>query len=312
MHIKFRLMEENTGGTGSTAGAPPAGAPPAGGAGSAAAGGAGSAAGGAWYDSFQDQGAKDWLKSYGDAYPNPEAVAIKALNLEKFVGAEKAGRGVIAPKPDAKPEEWQEFYKKVGGVPPDPTGYKLPATLKPEIATALKDDPMVAAFREHAHKIGMPQMHFESALEWYVNQGTTSEEAEIANLSAAAEKDMSDLRQEWRGVEYDKNIEMGRRAAKEFIPHESESELQETLLKMEGALGTKQLLKLWASIGSAMGEHKFEGGEGHGAVGSMTPEMARIRIAALKQDSGFSAKLGSGDAESRAEWDKLHKIAYPG
>lgn len=307
MNIKSRLMAEAPAGeapTGGTGGTPPpdGGAPPSGGAPPA----------GAWYDSFQDQGVKDWLKSYGEAYPNPEAVATKALNLEKFVGAEKSGRGVIAPKSDAPPEEWQEFYKKVGGVPADPTGYKLPSNLKPEMATALSNDPMVTAFKEHAYKTGMPPMHFESALEWYVNHTTAMEEADVSQLSGAAEKDMNDLKQEWRGVEYDKNVEMGRRAAKEFIPHGTDAELQETLAKMEGAIGTKGLLKLWAKIGGAMGEHGFVGGEGGGGQGGgVSPESARIQIAALKKDSGFAAKLASGDATSRAEWDKLHKIAYP-
>lgn len=297
MNIKSRLMEEVSGDGTPTGGSttPAEGTPPP----------------AAWYDSFQDQGVKDWLKSYGEAYPNPEAVATKALNLEKFVGAEKSARGVIAPKADAPPEEWQRFYKKVGGVPPESAGYKLPGSLKPEMAAALAADPMVTAFKEHAHKTGMPPMFFESALEWYVGHTTGLEETEVNQLSGAAEKDMDDLRQEWRGVEYDKNVEMGRRAAKEFIPHESEDEFKQTLAKMEGALGTKGLLKLWAKIGGAMGEHGFIDGEGHGGLEGVTPESARIRIAALKKDSGFASKLAAGDSESRAEWDKLHKIAYP-
>ena len=116
------------------------------------AGGEGGGASGAWYDSFQDVGVKDWLKSYNDAYPNPEAVAQKAYNLERFVGAEKSGRGVITPKKDAPAQEWQEFYRKVGGVPEKPDGYKLPE----EFAS----DAMAANFREYAHKNAMPPMFF--------------------------------------------------------------------------------------------------------------------------------------------------------
>lgn len=264
-----------------------------------------------WYDSFQDPTTKEWLGAYGDAYPNAEAVATKALNLEKFIGAEKAGRGVIAPKADAKPEEWQEFYRKVGGVPENPDGYKLPATIDTTTAAALSADPMIAAFKEHALKSGMPPMFFESAVEWYVNTAQGKEQGMIDDFSAKAEQDIADLHAEWKGVEFDKNTELGRRASKQFIPHENQAEFEDKLTRIEGALGTKETLKLFASIGAAMGEHGFEGGDGDGGMsGGMSPASARVRISQLKSDSAFAAKLASGDTAARTEWDTLHKIGY--
>lgn len=295
---KPRLMEEtpgDNGGGGGGGGTPP---PPSGGA--------------AWYDSFQDQGTKEWLKAYGQAYPNPEAVATKAYNLEKFVGAEKAGRGVVMPKADAPPEEWQSFYKKVGGVPEKPDGYELPKGIDSNMATTLSTDPMVAAFREHAHKSGMPPMFFQSAMEWYVNTAMSKEQGMVEEFSAKAEQDILDLKNEWRGVDFDKKTELGRRAAQQFIPHANESEFEDKITRIEGALGTKETLKLFASIGEALGEHGFEGGEGNGNIGGMSPEVARIRISQLKSDSAFAAKLASGDVTARTEWDTLHKIGYSG
>ncbi|MHB8825154.1 MAG: hypothetical protein ACYC5T_10020 [Thiobacillus sp.] len=286
------------------------------GEGGAPAGGAanpGTVPAAAWYDSFQDQGTKDWLKAYGDAYPNPEAVATKALNLEKFVGAEKSGRGVVAPKSDAPPAEWQEFYKKVGGVPEKADGYKLPASLDANMAAALNADPMIAQFREHALKSGMPPVFFESAMEWYINTASGKEQSMIDDFSAKAEQDILDLKNEWKGVEFDKNAELGRRASKQFIPHESQEEFEDKLTRIEGALGTKETLKLFASIGAAMGEHSFESGDGNGNMsGGMSPEAARIRISQLKTDSSFAAKLASGDTASKTEWDTLHKLGYGG
>lgn len=300
-HLTRRFMEEQNGDGGVGDGVPPA-VPAAGNAPPPAA---------AWYDDFKDPAVKDWLKSYGEAYPNPEAVANKALNLEKFVGAEKAGRGVIAPKPDAKPEEWQAFYKKVGSVPEDPNGYKVPTDLAPEIAAQLADDPMMKAFREHAHTIGMPPMFFESAVKWYIDQNAGGEEAMIADFTRKSEADLMSLKTEWPGVEYDKNVELGRRAAREFIPHENDDEFTEKMSRIEGALGTKETMKLFASIGGSIGEAGFVSGDGNGNVGGvMTPEAARVRIDSLKKDPAFAAKLLNNDADARAEWDRLHKTAY--
>jgi hypothetical protein len=265
----------------------------------------------AWYDSFQDNETKEWLKSYNAAYPNPESVAVKARNLEKFVGAEKSGRGVIMPKPDAPAEEWQSFYKKVGGVPEKPDGYALPKDLAPEVLTGLSADPMVTAFREHAHKTGMPPAFFEASMKFYAEHAQKQEETFMNEFLAKSEKDMDDLKAEWPGIEYDKNVELGRRAAAQFIPHQNKEQFQDVMNRIEGALGTKETMKLWASIGAALGEDGFEGGQGNGSMTGMTPEAARVRISTLKSDAGFVAKLTSGDAASKAEWDQLHKTAYP-
>jgi hypothetical protein len=258
--------------------------------------------GGAWYDGFKAPEVKEWLKAYGDSYPDPESVALKAFNLEKFVGADKAGRGVITPKPDAKPEEWAEFYRKVGGVPDKPDGYK--------VADDLAKDPFVGKFREFAHKAGMPPTFFTGMLDWYTSEAKAIEEQQVNAFSAQAERDLLDLKTEWAGAEYDKNIELGRRAAKQFIPYETQQELENTLASLEGAIGTKNMLKLWASIGQGLGEHNFVMGEGSGGHGGTTAEGARMKIAELKKDSAWNARFAAGDADARAEWDRLHKIGY--
>ena len=95
--------EGDKGGQPPQGGTPPQGTPPA--------------SGGAWYDSFKDPETKEWLKAYGTAYPDPESVARKALNLEKFVGSEKSGRGIVMPKPEDDPKVWRDFFAKVGGAP---------------------------------------------------------------------------------------------------------------------------------------------------------------------------------------------------
>lgn len=273
------------------------------------AGSGGGGQGGAWFDTFQDQGVKEWVASYKDAYPSPEAMALKAWNLEKFVGADKAGRGIIVPKPEAKPEEWQAFYKKVGGVPDKPEGYVVHSD--PKIAAELAADPLIVQFREQAHKMGMPPQFLKGAVEWYVGAMKGLRETQLASLEQTAEKDLADLHKEWQGTKYDESVELGRRAAKMFIPHENPQQMEEILNKMEGALGTKFTLKLWAAIGQGLSEHGFVQDPLNTNSGAMTPEGARLKIRELKADQGFQKRFTSGDVESKKEWDMLHRIAYP-
>ena len=287
---KYCYFDQIDGDTGAPAGAPAAPAAPV--------------APAAWYDTFKGDDVKGWLKSYNDAYPDPEAVATKAFNLEKFLGADKAGRGVIVPKADSKLEEWSEFYRKVGGVPDSADGYKL--------SEEFKSDPIFKSFAEHAHKSGMPPMFFEAAAQWYQQEMGALANKTITNYEASADKDIQALKSEWSGPEYDKNIEIGRRAARTFVPHETPEQLSDFIGKIESAIGTKETLKLWANIGASMGEHSFADGDSNNRGFGVTPESARVRISELKKDSGFLAKINSGDADAKSEWDRLHKIGYSG
>lgn len=255
-----------------------------------------------WFNDFKDPEVKTWLTNYKGAYPNAEAVAQKAFHLERFVGADKAGRGIILPKDGAKPEEFMPIFRKLGA-PETPDGYKVDEKLAKE--------PVMVKFREHAHKIGMPAAHFDATMQFFTDfaksQATTSDAA----LDAQAERDMEELRNEWPGEKYDENIEAGRRAARTFLPHKDAEELKQTLHKLEGALGTKAMMKMWAAIGAGLSEEAFIDGDG-APSGGMTPEGARLRIAELKKDADWVKRYQAGGLEEKAEFEKLHKIASAG
>lgn len=255
-----------------------------------------------WFNDFKDAPTKEWLTAMNGAYPDPESVAMKAYNLEKFLGADKAGRGIVLPKDGSKPEEFLPIFRKLGASDKI-DDYKVDAKL----AT----DPVVAKFRENAVKTGMPVAHFNSTLNLMTELATAHNKSKDEAFEKQAEADINDLKAEWTGTKYDQNVELARRAAKTFLPHADETELTTTMEKIEGALGTKAFFKLFSTIGAAIGEHSFHDGDGPVNTG-MTVEGAKVRIDALRADRDFGKKLASGDTESRAEWDKLHKIAFPG
>lgn len=263
--------------------------------------GAGDKGGGTalWYDGFKDAATKDWVKSYNDAYPDPESMAAKAMNLEKFLGADKAGRGIVIPKDLSKAEELTPIFRKLGAAETI-DGYKVEETIA--------KDPVMVKLREHAHKIGMPVSHFNSTVQLLAGVVKEQQATQSATLEQKAETDLNELHTEWAGPEYDKQVELGRRAAKMFVPHKDADELEQILGRMEGALGTKFMMKLWSGIGAGLAEHSFVG-DGDRPSGGMTPEAARVRITELKADKDFGAKLIGGDVATIAEWNRLNQIA---
>lgn len=255
---------------------------------------------GPWYDKFQDENVKNWVKGYGDAYPNAESMALKAFNLEKFVGADKAQRGLVVPATD-KPEEWLPVWKRLGA-PDKPDGYKVP--------DGLDKDPFTIKLRDHAHKIGMPKTFFDGVMGFLAEEGKLRASQQEIDFEKKAELEYNDVVKEW-GSEFDAKVELGRRAAASLIPHKNKDELEEVLHRIEGAIGTKMTMNLWANIGAGMGEHQFVAGEGIEGEGGMTPEAARLRINALKKDPEFGKKLIAGDVATKDEWKKLHRIGFP-
>lgn len=71
-------------------------------------------------------------------------------------------------------------------------------------------------------------------------------------------------------------------------------------------------MKLFANIGSKLGEAEFHTGEGRsGSGGPMTPSQAVSKIASLQGDKEWVAGYLAGNVEKRAEMERLMKMAYP-
>ena len=247
---------------------------------------------GNWFDSFPED-VRGTVQTKGWASPLD---AIQSYtNLEKFLGADKSGRGLVIPRDDATPDEWGQVYDKLGR-PTSPDQYKIPA---PEGAPP----EFVQAAAGKFHELGLNAKQAEGLAQWWNQQAETMAGSQQAQTAQAAELEMAQLQQEW-GKEFDSNIEAGRRAARQFGADEA------TLSKMEGALGTKGMLQFFAKIGKGMGEDSFVDGSGGGKFG-MSPEAARVRINQLKGDPAWSSKYLSGDADAKTELERLMRAGYP-
>lgn len=239
--------------------------------------------------------AKGWDKlAPGDA---TKALADSYFNLEKLMGADKAGRAVVPPKDDAPQTEKDAFYAKLGR-PEKPDGYavKLPDGAPSEL---------LKASTEQFHKLGLSKAQGEALAQWYLGQEKSQVEA-FNNKSAA---DWQQLQIEL-GAKFPDAVETARRGATALGFDAGK------LLAMEQALGTTEFTKMLMKVGESSREISSPGNSSSGtAMGGLTAASAKSRIDTLKTDSDFQARLRSPNAKVREEagktWEELHRAAYP-
>ena len=248
---------------------------------------------GQWFDAFPED-VRGLVQTKG--WQSPVDAIQSYTNLEKFLGADKAGRGLVLPKDDASPDEWGQVYDRLGR-PKDPSEYKLPIP-----------DGSDPAFAQDAaktfHELGLTAKQAQQLTEWFNGKSAEAMNGMQNEVAQSAEQQMQELQQEW-GKEFDANIEAGRRAARQFGVGE------EMLTKMENALGTKDMLKFFANVGKGMGEDAFVDGQSSGKFG-LSPEAARVRINQLKSDPDWTAKYLGGNADAKSELERLMRAGYPG
>lgn len=248
------------------------------------------APGGNWYDSIQDNDLKGYLQNKG--WKDPTELANGYRNLEKLVGSEK----VPLPKGAEDKEGWSRVYDALGR-PKSAEEYKLPI---PEGQTPSEFTKSAAG---KFHELGLSNQQAEGLAAWF-NQQQQGQISQFQEQTAQkSEAEMQGLKSEWGGA-YEENIQLAKVAVREYGLDANK------LTAIENALGTGEMMKLFAKIGRAQGEHTFEQGGNNNSFG-MTPAAAQQRIAALREDKGWAAKYISGDVEAQAEMQRLTKLAYP-
>lgn len=250
-----------------------------------------------WYAEVVPQDQHEWIAN--KKWDGPAAVVRDYRNLESYVGADKAGRGVIIPKDD-DPEAWGQVYDKLGR-PGKPEEYGLPV---PE------GDP--GEFAKQAaswfHEAGLTKRQADAlAGKWNEYAGAQQGEAakaEEARQAALAEEwtqAETALRTEW-GEQYDNNLNMARAAAQKLGVD------PDALEKMQGVMGQAALMRHFHSVAQLYREGELAPG-GQNKSGAMTPAQARAEIKALQQDRTFYEKLKAGDVEAQKRWTQLHEVA---
>lgn len=248
------------------------------------------ASGSVWSASF-DEDTKAYVSNKG--WKEPTDMLNSYRNLERFAGGAKDL--VELPSADATPEALESFYNRLGR-PEDPEKYglDLPQGGNPELLNW---------FKATAHKNGLTAKQAQSLFtEWNGMAGGMQEKIQAQQQQESAQA-ITALKGEW-GQQYDSMIDMGKRAVA-ALGYDAGR-----LTAIEDKLGTGEMLKLFATIGSKMGEDKFvEGGRDASGFG-VTPESARQQIGDLKTDKEFMGQYLSGNKDAVAKMRRLMEAAH--
>ena len=230
-------------------------------------------------------------------WDKPTQVLESYRNLEKLMGADRAGNTVILPKPDASPDEIGKFFDRLGR-PADAAGYKIevPQGGDPEFAKTAGS---------WFHELGLSQKQGEAlAAKW--NEYATGLQTNAQTQSQQQIKDDEfALKQEW-GAAFQQNLTTAQAAARGLGMDEA------TINKLEASLGYKGTMDLFHQIGSKIGESEFVSGDKTEKFGAaLTPGQAQAQIRDLMADKNFVGRYLSKDANAVAEMKRLHEFAYP-
>lgn len=250
------------------------------------------APGSVWSASF-DEDTRAYVSNKG--WKEPTDLLNSYRNLERFAGGAKDL--LELPGPDADPTTLDAFYNRLGRPEdPDKYGLEVPQGGDPEL---------VNWFKSTAHKNGLTAKQAQALYtEWNGMSGSLQEKLQQQQHQESAQA-INTLKGEW-GQQYDSMIDMGKRAVA-ALGYDAGR-----LSAIEDKLGTSEMLKLFATIGSKMGEDQFVDGGRDASGFGVTSESARQQISELKMDKEFMGQYLSGNKDAVAKMRRLMEAAHAG
>ncbi|RYF94778.1 MAG: hypothetical protein EON95_04070 [Caulobacteraceae bacterium] len=247
----------------------------------------GTTEGPSFLDHFSDEATRGYMKRKG--FKDVQALGASFASLERMMSA---GR-VPLPAGEDDADGYARAFTALGR-PETAADYGFG-----ELAGA--DPEFSGQAAEWLFEAGVGKARAAALAEkWNAHVGER-ETAAKAEFDAQSRADWIDLQREW-GPKFARNTEIFRRGATHFgLGHQE-------IIAIEGALGTRRTVDLFARIGEGLAEDQFIEGEGAPKFG-MTAEEAEARIATLRRDQAWQARWMSGGAEEKAEWSRLTKIA---
>ena len=158
------------------------------------------------------------------------------------------------PGKDATPEQWAEFYKQIGA-PDKPEAYELPVPkgdsgeFAKTAATWFKEAGLLP---QQAQALAAKWNEFSAA---QAQAAEAAEQQRIAQMDAQNKQQEAALKTEW-GQQHEANMELARRAVRQFIPGDKAADV---ISALEDKLGYAETIKLMHSIGRGLGEHDAPG-----------------------------------------------------
>lgn len=242
-----------------------------------------------WYGEIEDTSLGEWAQNKGFKTP---ADAFKSYRkLEQFMGADKAGRGVVIPKENSDPSEWESFYTSIGR-PANPTEYDLSGEdgdFKTQMSQLMFDSGIPKASAQkladawNQYVAGQEKLAEEQAETDYYNQEAT-------------------LRKEWGGA-FDRMVEECKTNYRQFGITDEQIDGLQKVLGFDGAM------KFVHGIGQKVGEDSYiDGGLNvNAATDAMTPARAAQEMEKFNADPENFRLLSQNDAKTVAKRKNILK-----
>lgn len=250
---------------------------------------------GHWFDSFQDEGLKEYLGSKG--FKDPESIAKSYQNLEKMHGV--PADELFRIRPDMEPEEMGKLYSKLGR-PEAADGYTLKAGDGdvPELVEWLKG----AAFESGMSDKAVNDLYagFNEKVQGIADQ--QMEQIQVKNTN-----EVQDLFNSWgTKVEFNKNLVDRAGEHLGVTPEMLES------IKSTGQ--SAAFMQMMAKVGSLLTEGKAIDGQNSGSMMGMTVSEAKDQIGALQRDQTFMKAYLDGSSPTHKsaveQMTRLNKVIY--
>lgn len=179
-------------------------------------------------------------------------------------------KGVIVPKDNAPPEEWERFYQDLGRPPsPDNYGIVRPESWPQEVPF---EEGLVTEFKSWAHQAGLTNRQAKVIYDAYVQANLNLVQQQQEQLKAGQAQVQTELKTKWGG-NYEANLAIARQACQKFAPAGSPA-----MTALDRAIGDDPgLIELFYHIGQAMGEAPLRTA---GATPSATLESRRKELMA--------------------------------
>lgn len=210
---------------------------------------------------LQDEGTRKWIETKG--LKSVEDLAKTAFNQESLLGS-----SVRLPGQDAKPDEIDKFYSKLGR-PEKPDGYefKRPEGLPADLPY---DETLAGEFKSWAHKEGLAPRQAQGMHDAFASWQAEKATEHMTALTQAVEDTADALVKEWGPQDsegFKAKHEMANRALKKLGLVESFE--KSGIILQGGALTDPQLAKAFSEIGERMfGEDSIDGDS---SVGGKNP-----------------------------------------
>lgn len=199
-----------------------------------------------WIETISDPALKDFAINKGYHKAKVEDVVRSYQNLEKLMGAEKAGRTIEVPdfdNPEATAAR-DTFFSRIG----------RPTTGKEYDLGFTAEEGVDAAFDQWArdvfHKNGLTAKQANEIGKAWVQFATQTNQEDSMAATQRAQQEDAILRQHW-GAAYDTQVAKASAAAKAF------GVSPEAIDAMQSVMGYGEVMQHFANIAEAMGEHQF-------------------------------------------------------